>query len=46
MRRQYFEAFKIFVIYANPPPPAFENCDAFFAVVEKVAFREMQIDEK
>jgi len=46
MRKQYFEAFKMFVIYANPPPPAFENCDAFFGLVEVVTSREMQMNEK
>lgn len=34
MRKQLFESFKMFVMFAIPPPPAIENCGAIFIVVE------------
>ena len=45
MRKQFFEAFKLFVIFAIPPPPAIENCGAVFIVVEDDKEGEMSEEE-
>jgi hypothetical protein len=45
MRKQLFEAFRLFVIFAIPPPPAIQNCLASFIAVEDDKEGEMSEEE-